>query len=280
MPAAGGRLHQLEINDGAAWLPLLHTARTPDALLADPIAFGSFPMAPWPGRIDGGRFVWAGRQHAVPCNDPPHALHGRVAFQRWSVDRVTRDACTLSVEIDGAWPFAGRVIQHISVGNYRIDQRIELHAHPGSRFPAGVGWHPWFRRDVRTGADVRVGIDADEVYETHEMIPTGWIMPARYDTDLRACPPLGDRRLDVCYRHPRGPLLVRWGDITLTMSSTPNVTHAVVFTPAHAICVEPQTCAPDAFNLAAQAIEGAGMFEVPPARPLIAATSWHWRIEQ
>ena len=277
-PEAGGRLYQIEINDGHAWLPLLHTTSAPEALLADPVRFGSYPMAPWPGRIDGGRFVWAGRQYSVPCNDSPHALHGRVAFQPWTVDRVSSDACALSIDIDAGWPFAGRVTQEIRVADHCIEQRIAVRARRGSRFPAGVGWHPWFRRDVRAGADVRVGVDADHVYETHEMIPTGWLLPVRNELDLHACPPLAGRRIDACYRRPRGPLLIRWGDVALKMTSSANVTHAVVFTPAHAVCVEPQTCAPDAFNLAAQGIEGAGMAIVTPSMPLIATTSWRWSI--
>ena len=275
-PAAGGRLHQLEIDDDGDWLPLLHTAPSPEALLDDPLHLGSYPMAPWPGRIDGGRFVWAGRQWSVPRNDPPHALHGRVAFAPWRIDAVSADACELSIELD-SWPFAGSVVQRIHVVDRGIDQQIEVRAASGNRFPAGVGWHPWFRRDVRPGAAVRVRVDASQVYETHEIIPTGWLLHARGQHNLRGGPELGDRRIDACYRHPRGPISISWDDLTLTMASSPNVTHAVVFTPEHAVCVEPQTCAPDAFNLAAQGMEGAGMTIVSPSRPLIATTSWRWR---
>ena len=101
-------------------------------------------------------------------------------------------------------------------------------------------------------------VDADRVYETAEMIPTGWIAPATGELDLRGYPALAGRRLDVCYQHTRAALRVRWADIELTMRSSPNVTHAVVYTPARAVCVEPQTCAPDAFNLAAQGVERCG----------------------
>ena len=97
-------------------------------------------------------------------------------------------------------------------------------------------------------------------------------------TDLRGYPKLGARRIDACYRQPRAPLRIRWGDVELTMRSSPNVTHAVVYTPEHAVCLEPQTCAPDAFNLAAQGVEGAGMVVVDERHPLVATTTWRWTI--
>jgi galactose mutarotase-like enzyme len=62
------------------------------------------------------------------------------------------------------------------------------------------------------------------------------------------------------------------------MTQSPNVAHAVVYTPPEDVCLEPQTCAPDAFNLLAQGIEGVGVAIVEPGRPLVAETRWRWRI--
>jgi aldose 1-epimerase len=278
LPEAGGRLHQLSIRDGRRWLPLLRGPVSPRKHLNDPISGGSYPMAPWPGRIDGGRFLWAGRLYHVPVKNGAHSLHGHSVYLPWTLESRTGTTCRLSVAFDAGWPFRGGAVQEIAVLDDGIRQRLEVHAEKGSRFPAGLGWHPWFRRNVRPHHDVRVLVDADRVYETADMIPTGWLPRAGGDLDLQGYPALARRRLDTCYRHPRGPLRVRWGDVELTMRSTPNVTHAVVYTPQHAVCVEPQTCAPDAFNLAAQGVEGAGMAVVDGRHPLIAGTTWRWTI--
>lgn len=278
VPEAGGRLHQLAVRDGDRWLPLLHTPQSPAAHLDDPIGGGGYPMVPWPGRIDGGRFLWAGRVHQVPVNSGAHSLHGRGVYLPWTVDRRTQSSCRLSVDFDAGWPFSGRAVQEITLLDDGIAQRLEVHATGGARFPAGAGWHPWFRRNVRPRSDVRVLVDAAHVYETADMIPTGWLPRVKNATGLRGYPKLGARRIDACYRQPRAPLRIRWGDIELTMRSSPNVTHAVVYTPEHAICIEPQTCAPDAFNLAAQAVEGAGMVVVDERHPLVATTTWRWTI--
>jgi len=276
-PEAGGRLHQLEIDDAGSWLSLLRAPQDPARALREPTRWSSFPMAPWPNRIDGGRFLWRGRVYQVPTGHGGHALHGRACFLPWTVEAVSAHACRISVTFDRAWPFGGRAVQEFELLDDGIVQRIEVHARR-EPFPAGAGWHPWFRRDVRPGVDVRLLVDADRVYETDDMIPTGWLLPAVRQYDLRGYPPLAGRRLDTCYRRPRGPLRIRWGDVELTMEGSPEVTHAVAYTPAAAVCLEPQTCAPDAFNLHAQGIAGAGMRVVRPGRPLAAATTWRWRI--
>lgn len=275
-PAAGGRLLQLEIEDAGGWLGLLRAPRDASRALREPLAWGCFPMAPWPNRIDGGRFVWRGRLYDVSGGRGGHALHGRACYLPWTVEAATASSCRLSVAFDSAWPFGGRAVQRIDVRDDGIDLRIELQA-TGAAFPAGAGWHPWFRRDVRPGHDVRVLVDANRVYEADGMIPTGWLLPAAGERDLRGYPALGRRRLDACYRHPRGRLRIDWGDVELTMTQSANVTHAVVYTPREALCVEPQTCATDAFNLEAQGIAGAGVAVVEPGRPLVARTSWRWR---
>jgi aldose 1-epimerase len=276
-PEAGGRLLQIEIREGDTWLPLLRAPRDTARMLAEPLRWGSYPMLPWPNRIDGGRFTWRGRLYALPADAPPHALHGIGHSRPWRIERATRTDCHLSLAFGDAWPFGGRAVLEFALLGDGIVQRIELHA-TGRAFPAGAGWHPWFRRDVRAGAGVRVLVDADRVYETHDMIPTGWLKPAVGERDLRGYPALSGRRLDDCYQGVRGDLRVRWGDVELRMASSPNVTHAVVFTPREAVCLEPQTCAIDAFNLDAQRVSGSGTTVVAPGRPLVATTRWRWRI--
>ena len=276
VPEAGGRLHQFEIHDGRGWLPLLRAPADPAAALAEPLAWSSFPMLPWPNRIDGARFTWRGRLHTLKPNLEGHAIHGIGCFRPWTVEAVSERSCRLSLDFGAAWPLGGRAVQDITLLDDGIIQRIEIHA-THDAFPAGAGWHPWFRRHVRPGHSVRLLVDAAQVYETVDMIPTGWLKPAMGDLDLRGGAPAGNRRVDACYRQPRGPLRIAWGDVELTMEQSPNVTHAVVYTPRHAVCLEPQTCAIDAFNLEAQGIDGAGVDIVEPGRPLIAWTAWRWR---
>jgi galactose mutarotase-like enzyme len=275
-PEAGGRLLQLELRDGdGGWLPLLVAPDDPQRAVAEPTRWGAFPMAPWPNRIAGGRFTFAGQVVELPVNKEGHAIHGLVLDRPWSVDAATTTSCAISVLFDARWPFGGGASQTFVVRDDGIDLRIEVEA-DAAAFPAGAGWHPWFRRDVRSGVDPRVLVDAAEIYEHEAQIPTGVLLPAAGEADLRSYPALGDRRLDTCYRRPRGAMKLRWADIELVMTSSDNMRHAVVYTPERAVCVEPQTCAIDAFHLDERRLFDAGTFIVEPGRPLVASTSWRW----
>lgn len=276
-PEAGGRIHQIAVRPRDTWLPLLLAPATPSRLLREPLDWGCYPMAPWPGRIDGGRFLFDGRQHAVPVDTSGHALHGFGAYRPWTLAAPTRNACVLALDFADAWEFGGRAVQEISVADTAVSLRIMVYGTRAGAMPAGAGWHPWFRRRVGDTA-ARIAVDAAQTYETADMVPTGWLRPVTGDEDLRSGRAAGRRRLDACYRQPRS-LSISWGGLSLGITGSANVGHAVVYTPARGICIEPQTCAPDACNLAAQGIEGGGIVMVTRRRPLVATCALRWRYE-
>jgi aldose 1-epimerase len=216
--------------------------------------------------------------YTVPSNLDGHAIHGVCFDCPWTVETASVDRVRLSIAFDDRWPFGGRAVQEVTLHETCIDLRLEVHADDRA-FPAGAGWHPWFRRDVRGTTDPRVRVEADELYELETMIPTGALLAVSGETDLKRFPALGTRRLDTCYRRPRPPLRVRWTDLELDIGFSANVTHAVVYTPERGFCLEPQTCAIDAFNLDARTSLDSGVQVVEPGRPLIVETSWRWRFD-
>lgn len=275
-PAYGGRIAQITVADSRDWTPLLF--EPPQRIDArDPLAWGSYVLAPWPNRIAGGVFTFRGETYRVPVNNNGNALHGFGYTRPWRVDDVTGDDCLLSLEMPPEWPFGGRVEQRIEAFDDGVRQRVTLHA-DAAAYPCGVGWHPWFRRDVLPHAGMQLLIEAGARYELDAMIPTGRIVPVAGDWDFREYPAVGGRSLDDCWRGVQGPLCVRWGALELVMTSTPNAAHAVIYSQhPDAVCVEPQTCAIDAFNLAARGDSGAGMQIASPGAPFVAETEWRWR---
>ena len=275
-PEFGGRIAQIEVLHRGTWVSLLHDAAERPPSERDAMSWGSFVMAPWPNRIALGRFPWRGETIVIPPNLGPHAGHG-VCFDRaWRVDAATPTACELTVAFDQRWPFGGHAVQRIEALDDGVAQTVEVHA-GDAPFPAGVGWHPWFRREIVGAEHVHALVDADERYELVDGIPTGNLLPVEGEFDLRGYPPLADRRLDDCYPRPHEPMRLRWDDLGIWMESSDNVTHAVVYTPEHAVCLEPQTCSNDAFNLQARGRPGeVGVTLVEPGRPLIASTIWRW----
>ncbi len=232
-PGAGGRLASLEV----AGLELLRPAGP------DPIRWGCYPMAPFAGRVRRGRFRFRGREYALPCRMPPHAIHGTVFDRPFEVLGPGELRCDLGPE----WPFRGALHERVSVGARHV--RLELVLTAEEPFPASLGWHPWFRRRLERGGSARLHLDAAAMYRRDEEgIPDGTLVP----------PPPGP--WDDCFTGLRTTPVVEWpGALRLRLGS--DATCFVVYDePADALAVEPQTAPPDALNRMPRV--------VAPGRPL------------
>jgi aldose 1-epimerase len=246
-PERGGRLASLAIGGRE----LLVGPPSPDDRS---IRWGAFLMAPWPGRLAGASFAWQGRRIQLARTHGRHAIHGVGWDRAWGVTERSASAAALELDLAAAgWPPGGVVRERLTLraGELRLD--AELVAHDG--MPAALGWHPWF---IRGGGPLRLRVDAERVLETIGMIPTGRHLPAAGRLDLRSGPELGRRRLDHTYVEARSPAVLDWTDLRLTLSFQPSPASLVVYTPPHAVCVEPQTAPPNALAATGARILEAG----------------------
>ena len=223
-PAAGGRIAQIRV-DGEDWLV------GPDDNWPAAIAWGCYPMVPWAGRVRHGRFSLGGRDYALRANLDGHAIHG-VGFARpWAVRSLGEASADMELALpnDAHWPFGGMARQHVVLGEDSL--RLTLSAQAGAQpMPVVLGWHPWFRKPARLQFSPQAMYPRDE--EGIAVLPTVDATPGPWDDCFRVA----------------GELVLERGAHRLRMSS--DCTHWVVYdgTP-HAICVEPQSGPPDAFNL-------------------------------
>ena len=111
-------------------------------------------MAPWPNRIANGSFSWHGQRVSID-NGREHALHGLVADTPWQVVARAGRVVEMTCDFGTAWPWEGRAWQRIELGAGFLAMKMEVRS-AREPFPAGCGWHPWFRRDVTGSSDVRV----------------------------------------------------------------------------------------------------------------------------
>jgi len=241
--AAGGRVASLVV-DGRE---LLRTEGS------GPVAWGSFPMAPYAGRVRDGVLRFAGATHRLPITMPPHAIHGTVLDRRWQV--VGAD--TIETDLGPDWPFAGRVIQRFELATDHLTCRLELHA--DEQMPASIGWHPWFvRRPADVSGPLELDLEAGAMYvrDADGIATTQLVAPA-------------PGPWDDCFTDLRRPPVLRWpGFLELTVESDCPVW--VIYTvPDDALCVEPQTAPPDALNTDPTV--------VLPGHPLVAEMTWRWR---
>ena len=244
-PVHGGRVAGLRI-DGRDVL----VGPDPSSPPGDqPMLWGSFPMAPWAGRVRHGRYTFDGAEHRLDVDLPPHAIHGTTYTREWTVDLV--DATDVELSIELAWELGGTAHQRIALAGDGL--RCELSVRAGDRaMPAEVGWHPWFARpdslDVQPTAMYR---------RDAEGIPDGTLVEP-------APPPWDDCFTGIDHA------VLRWGgEPALALEVTSDCDHWVLYTePEHAVCVEPQSGPPDAFTIRPRRLE--------PGEVLTRTMWWRW----
>ncbi|MGW7417544.1 aldose epimerase family protein [Streptomyces sp. NPDC054863] len=220
--------------------------------------FGSFPMVPWCGRTENGRFRDGDKVHQLPVNSPPHAIHGTGRDTRWRTAARGAASASFTYDLTGPWPYAGRVTQTFELTPDALTLTMGVETYDNS-FPAQIGWHPWFRRNLGTGADVELAFDAawqEERGDDH--LPTG-----------RRIDPLPSP-WDDCFGMPDGvDVTLTWpGQLEIRVTSREE--WVVVYDEQEAaVCVEPQTGPPNGLNSLPRL--------VTPVDPLEASTTWAWR---
>ena len=229
----GGRLASLLVNG-------VELLVAPGA--GGPLQWGSYPMVPWAGRVRDGRFRFDGKNHELPRNLAPHSAHGVGFTSPWSIV----DDRTLGLNLGPPWPLGGRATQRFDLddGGLTITMTVEA----ASPMPVMVGWHPWFNRSLDAGqgpVEAVLTFGPSLMYELDESaIPTG---------ELVTAPP---GPWDNCFTSLRHEPTIEWPGI-VTLRLTSSCDHWVIYTePAHALCVEPQSDAPDAFNRDPDIIRG------------------------
>lgn len=266
--ADGGRLASLEIA-GRQRLLQRKAERSPIAHLL----WGSFLMAPWVGRLRNGELRWEGGRYSFERNLGGHAIHGLAASACWSMERPSDNEVRLRLELARTpWPFGGVVEQEFVLLEGSLMQRARIAATKAAT-PAALGWHPWFHR---SSAGLEIEVPAKHVLAaTPDRLPTGSLEPVAGAIDLRELAPLGARALDHAYIGARQATL-RWPDVELRLEFGPTITTTVVYAPADAVCVEPQTAWPDAPTLEQQGFAGTGLARLGPGETLAAEQTWSW----
>ncbi|NQU97117.1 MAG: hypothetical protein HQ548_05690 [Chloroflexi bacterium] len=284
-PGAGAALRSLRALTDRGEIELLAGGEGPHDPAAAERGTGVPIMAPWPNRILGGRLVVDGETFDLPLNQPRHALHGTVWSAPFSGTITATDeefnvtACRMSIDLVEPWPFRSTFHVDAAVEGRSLIQTLTIEAAEGERrrFPAGFGWHPFFRRNLG-GGDMGVRANVLKEWVTVEdMTATGETVKPAGKTDLRTGPVPEVGSLDVCFNiEPESPVVLTWPEITLTLKSSRTLSHLVVFTAPHATCVEPQSCTIDAFKYEREGVKGTGTVFVSPGNPLTGRTVWTW----
>lgn len=83
-------------------------------------------IAPWPNRIDSGRYGFNGQNYALPINetDRNNAIHGLVQWVRWDLVAHTSRHVTLTHQLvpQPGYPVSTAATNYLSGGSQRADR--------------------------------------------------------------------------------------------------------------------------------------------------------------
>ncbi len=287
-PWCGANLMKLALSPGKGRpaVELVDAPADADTLAATPTRWGSPVLFPFPGRVKNSRFTYRGREYQLDApGDGKPAIHGFVLKRPFTIDEYgAGDQSAYAVlscagddpDIIRQFPSSFRLELrfHLEAGRLRLLVQVQNTGAQG--LPFGFGWHPYFRLPLgRSGdfRDCRLQVQAAATWVLEELVPMGRQRPATGQFDLRSAPALGDNMYDDVFtgiaRDERDWTTATVYDdaasLSLSVAAGPSFREWVIYTPPGrpAICLEPYTCPPNAFNLAAAGSD-AGMRELEP----------------
>ena len=242
-------------------------------------------LFPFPGRLRGSFLAYEGGTYPLGSDDGRgNAIHGFVLNRPWRIIEMLPQRTTgefhASVDEPGLikrWPGDFRITVTYELRGNALGCEIEVHNPGATRLPFGLGLHPYFRVPLGAGGqadDCRVTVPAAEYWELRNMLPTGRRLPATDCGNLAAGIRFADMRFDDVFTGlatSDGQVRTRIGDPhsgrTLEMTFDPTFGECVIYNPPHreAVCIEPYTCVPDAYELQATGI-GAGLRVLNPGK--------------
>lgn len=233
---------------------------------ADPLLAACFPLVPYANRIDGGRFVFMGREiRLTPTPEfEPHALHGEGWRRPWAVQAEDGRSAALVLDHDrGDWPWRWAARQHVGLDEAGLTISLSVTNTDDVPMPAGLGLHPYFVRPDHG----RLRVKAEAVWRVDErLIPTDLAPPGEV-FDWAEGPRIEDAPfIDNAYDGWTGKAEIVGSQHTVLITSDASRLHVYAPVGETFICLEPVTHRPDAIH--APGDESSGLVNLAPGESL------------
>ncbi|MGW5665247.1 aldose epimerase family protein [Streptomyces sp. NPDC003758] len=236
-------------------------------------------MIPWPNRIRGGAYTWAGRQYQLDVTEPDMlgAIHGLTRWASWRYLGGPEDSASFAYVLHPCpgWSWVLDCRLDYALDDKGLTVRTTVTNLGSTAAPYGTGAHPYLTVGT-TVIDTALCQVPGSVYLPVDDagIPTGRRPVDGTHCDLREPQPLGHRHIDVSYTDlcrdadgrarvrlaaPRGRAVTLWvheGYLFLEIFTGDTLPESE--RRRTGLGVEPMTCAPDAFN------SGEGLLTLQP----------------
>jgi aldose 1-epimerase len=225
-------------------------------------------LAPWPNRIDGGRYQLAGTSYQLDLSEPAHgnAIHGLTRWLTWAVVRHTTERVRLRTMLLGraGYPFCLEMeAEYRLTGEHGLQVTVTTR-NAGSRpAPYGTGSHPYLTAGTATIDECTLCLPAARWLPADRRgIPDGEPREvAGSGMDFRTARPVGGTSLDHALtgltRDQEGRAWARLasGHTEVALWAGDGYDWLQVFTGdtlgaarrRRALAIEPMTCPPNAF---------------------------------
>jgi aldose 1-epimerase len=224
-------------------------------------------LAPWPNRLDGGRYAFGGRECSAAIDEPErgNAIHGLVRWLPWRLGSRTEEAVGLDCVLhpQPAYPWRLELALEYRLGPDGLTIRVRATNASAEPAPFGIGFHPYLTLGIPVD-DVRLTIPASRRLVTDERaLPVGEEEVEGTAFDFHTARPIGVTVLDTCFTHlarePEGRSRTRLetGDIGIEVWADDVFGYVQAYTgdtlePAsrrrQGVAIEPMTCPPNAFT--------------------------------
>lgn len=225
-------------------------------------------LAPWPNRIDRGKYSFGGRGYQLDLSEPAHgnAIHGLTRFASWKLIASATDQVELGLRLLGrpGYPFCLELS-----ARYRLDAESGLDVTVTARntgsspAPFGTGSHPYLVAGTGTVDSWQLQLPAARWLPADERgIPAGQPREvAGSEYDFRERRSIGSTSLDTPFtglqtdQDGRAWARLAGPDAEIALWAGPGYHWLQVFTGdalgpdarRRAVAIEPMTCPPNAF---------------------------------
>jgi aldose 1-epimerase len=219
-------------------------------------------LAPWPNRIQDGRYWFDGRSFQLSLDEPErqNAIHGLVRWAEWTVLEHDADRAALHHRLHPSpgYPFMLDLRVEYTLGDEGLTVRTRATNAGAEACPYGTGAHPYLTAGGLAD-DLELSVPARTVLVSDERsIPVDRRPVEGTDLDFRAAKRIGSVQLDHCFtdleRDEQGRARVELGG-RAALWVDESYPYLMVFTgdalpdvARRSVAVEPMTCAPNAFR--------------------------------
>jgi aldose 1-epimerase len=225
-------------------------------------------LAPWPNRIEDGRYDFCGRGHQLPLTEPAasNAIHGLVRWHNWDVGERSDTSVVLGLTLppQPGYPFALALSVEYSLSRAGLRVTTIATNEGAEPCPFGCGAHPYLTVGTERVDKALLRVPASTVLLSSDRgIPVGTTSVEEATLDFREARPIASTTLDHCFTDlerdgegvARVELAAPDGGERLTLWLDRSYGYVMVFTgdplpdvARRSIAVEPMTCPPNAFG--------------------------------